>query len=148
MAEITLVTKRTFDASPDELFAAWTDPKQVAVWYGPEGFKKTDIHTFDVREGGSYSLTMNAPDGSQHKLRGVFKKVEKPHKLVLTWQWEEGGKNNMTGEETLVTVEFKPVGDSTEMTFTHSGFINEKAKQSHNMGWTGSFNKLEKLLAS
>jgi uncharacterized protein YndB with AHSA1/START domain len=146
MAEIALIIKRIFNASPEEVFEAWTDPKKVAQWYGPEGFKKTDIHSFDVREGGSYSLTMNAPDGGKHKLSGVFKTIEKPNKLVLTWQWEEGGKNNMRGKETLVTVELKALGDKTEMTFTHSGFANVDAKRSHNMGWIGSFNKLEKML--
>ena len=65
MTEPTLVIKKVFNAKPEELFAAWTDPKQVAGWYGPEGFKKSDIHTFDVRESGSYALTMNALDGAQ-----------------------------------------------------------------------------------
>jgi uncharacterized protein YndB with AHSA1/START domain len=146
MSGPVLTIKKVFNAKPEELFEAWTDPAQVAEWYGPEGFAKSDIHSFDLREGGSYSLTMNAPDGAKHKLRGTFREVDKPNKLVFTWQWEEGGRNNMTGEETLVTVEFNPVGTQTEMTFTHSGFVNEMARDNHNMGWTGSFNKLELLL--
>ena len=144
MTEHTLIIKKVFNAKPEELFEAWTDPKQVAEWYGPEGFMKSDIHTFDVREGGSYSLTMNAPDGAQHKLLGTFKTIEKPSKLVFTWQWKNAD-DTMGGEETLVTVEFKSLGDGTEMTFTHTGFTTEKSKGSHEMGWTSSFNKLEQL---
>lgn len=146
MADTTLVIKKVFDASPEDVFDAWTDPEQVALWYGPEGFNKTDIHSFDVREGGAYSLTMNAPDGGKHKLRGTFKKIERPRKLVLTWQWE-GGEGDMGGDETLVTVELADVGGKTEMVFTHSGFATEAAKNNHNQGWTGSFNKLEKVLS-
>ena len=146
MSDISLEITRTFDASPEDVFDAWTDPEQVAQWYGPEGFYKSEIHSFDMREGGSYSLTMNAPNGDKHKLRGVFNKVERPRMLVFTWQWEEGAQNNMMGNETLITVEFKPVGDTTEMHFKHEGFVNEAAKESHNKGWSSSFNKLEQLV--
>ena len=137
---------RTFDASLEDLFDAWTDPKQVAQWYGPEGFAKSDIHSFDLKPGGGYSLTMNAPDGAKHKLRGTFKTIERPRKLSFTWQWE-GDENPMGGAETLVTVEFKAVGTKTEMQFKHEGFVNEQAKESHTMGWTSSFNKLEKIVS-
>lgn len=149
MNNIALVVTKVFDATPEELFDAWTDPKQVAQWYGPEGFADSDIHTFEVKEGGVYSLTMNAPDGTKHKLRGVFKEIDKPNKLVLTWQWENGEANDGMdmGVETLVTVEFKALGDKTEMHFVHSGFTSEEIKESHNKGWSSSFNKLEKLLS-
>ena len=142
MGDVALVIKRTFDASPEDVFEAWTDPAQVAVWYGPEGFTN-EIHSFELKEGGQYSLTMNAPDGAKHKLKGVFKTIEKPTKLVFTWQWE----NEEMGRETIVTVELAAIGDKTEMIFTHSGFVNEQGKEMHNQGWTGSFNKLEKLFA-
>lgn len=145
MAEPILIIKKVFNIKPEELFGAWTDPKQVAEWYGPEGFKKSDIQTFDLREGGSYALTMNSPDGAEHKLRGTFKTIEKPTKFVFTWQWENAD-DAMGGEETLVTIEFKPLGEGTEMTFTHTGFTTEKSKNSHDMGWTSSFNKLEQIL--
>ncbi|MBI4093368.1 SRPBCC domain-containing protein, partial [Candidatus Kaiserbacteria bacterium] len=61
----------------------------------------------------------------------------------VTWQWQNG---DTWGSETLVTVDFKPVGDKTEMTMTHSGFADEKQKEMHNQGWSSSFNKLEKIL--
>ena len=147
MSDAALIITRTFDASPEVLFDAWTDPVQVAEWYGPEGFAKSDIHSFEAKKGGSYSLTMNAPDGAKHKLVGKFKTFDRPHKLAFTWQWVEGGKNNMGGAETLVTVEFKSVGKQTEMIFKHEGFANEEAKKSHDMGWTSSFNKLEEIIA-
>ena len=146
MDDIALEITRTFDASAEDLFDAWTDPEQVAQWYGPEGFAKSDIHTFEAKKGGKYSLTMNAPDGKKHKLVGEFKVFERPRKLAFTWQWAEGGKNNMGGAETLVTVELKPVGKKTEMSFRHEGFANEEAKESHNKGWSSSFNKLAKLV--
>ena len=88
--------------------------------------------------------TMRVPNGDTHPLRGVFKTVQPPTKLVFTWQWQHGEK---WGAETLVAVEFKAVGDKTEMTMTHEGFADEKEKEMHNQGWSSSFNKLEKLLS-
>ncbi|MBI2613107.1 SRPBCC domain-containing protein [Candidatus Kaiserbacteria bacterium] len=143
MADVVLIITRTLDAKPEDVFKAWTDPKQVAEWYGPEGFAN-EVHEFDAREGGAYRLTMKGPNGEAHLLRGVFKTLRPPTKLVVTWQWQNG---DTWGSETLVTVDFKPVGDKTEMTMTHSGFADEKQKEMHNQGWTSSFNKLAKLFA-
>ena len=143
MADVALVITRTFDAKPEDVFRTWTDPKLVAGWYGPEGFTN-EIHEFDAREGGTYHLTMKGPNGEVHPLRGTFKTIKAPTKLVVTWQWQNG---DTWGAETFVTVEFKPVGDKTEMTMTHSGFADEKQKEMHNQGWSSSFNKLEKMFA-
>ena len=62
MADVALVITRTLNAKPEDVFKAWLDPKQVADWYGPEGFTN-EIHEYDAREGGTYRLTMKAPNG-------------------------------------------------------------------------------------
>jgi uncharacterized protein YndB with AHSA1/START domain len=142
MNEGTLVIKKIFDAAPAVVWEAWVDESQVAQWYGPEGFTNT-IHEFDAREGGTYRLTMHGPKGEHHPLRGMFKTLERPKKLVMTWQWEGDG---MGTEETVVTVEFREVGGKTEMTMTHE-LPNAKSRDMHEMGWASSFNKLEKLFA-
>jgi len=138
----TLVIKRTFDASPEDVFDAWIDPKQVAVWYGPEGFTN-DIHEMSVEEGGTYHLTMNGPKGEKHPLRGIFKKLDRPNKLVMTWQWITPDGE---GPETTVTVDFKDIGGKTEMTLTHTDLPSEESKEMHNQGFSSSFNKLAKLV--
>jgi len=144
MGDVELIITKVFNASPEEVFAAWTDPVQLAQWYGPEGFTNT-IHEFDLREGGTYRLTMHGPKGEDHPLRGTFRAIEKPKRLVMTWQWE--GEGGMGGGETVVTVELRAIGQKTEMTMTHAGFADEKEKTMHNQGWSSSFNKLEKVLA-
>ena len=145
MSDAVLVITKVFNASVEDVFDAWIDPEQIAAWYGPEGFTN-DVHTFEVKEGGTYRLTMNAPDGKKHPLKGQFITINRPSKLVFTWQWEKGMGEADDGRETTVTVEFTPVGDTTEMTMTHAGFVSEKSKQMHNQGWSSSFNKLEKIL--
>jgi uncharacterized protein YndB with AHSA1/START domain len=139
---VALTITKTFDASIDEVYSFWTDPQKLATWYGPEGFTNT-VHSFELKEGGEYRLTMHAPNGEDYPLRGEFKTIQKPTKLVFTWQWE-GGDPDMGNEETLVTVELQEVGGKTQMTFTHEGFPNDNAKANHTKGWTSSFGKLEK----
>jgi uncharacterized protein YndB with AHSA1/START domain len=68
--------------------------------------------------------------------------------LVYTWNWEGKaceGSEALTGE-TLVTVEFRNLGGSTEVVLTHEFFPNEKARDAHNMGWNGCLDHLEKVL--
>jgi uncharacterized protein YndB with AHSA1/START domain len=145
MGDVTLVISKTFNASPEEVFRMWTDPIEVAKWYGPEGFTN-EIHSFDLREGGEYSLTMKGPDGNGHLLKGTFTTIDAPKKLVFTWQWASGDMAASDGAPTVVTVDIKPMGDTTEMTMTHAGFVDEQTKENHNKGWSSSFVKLEKLL--
>lgn len=139
-----LTITHTFDASPEEVFKAWTDSKRLAEWYGPEGFEN-EIHEFDAREGGAYRLTMLGPKGERHTLRGKFITVQSPKRLVVSWQWEPEEKGAPIGRETVVSVDFKEVAGKTEMTMTHAGFADEKEKEMHNQGWSSSFNKLEKM---
>ncbi len=141
MGDATLVIKRVFNAPIEDVFDAWIDPKRVAQWYGPEGFSN-DIHSFEAREGGEYYLTMHAPSGEKHPLRGTFKTIKKPELLVFTWQWENASEMANKGGETEVTVEFKRIGSKTEMTMTHAGFVDKKTKQMHDHGWSSSFAKL------
>ena len=145
MRDATLVITKVLNALAEDVFDAWTDPKQIAEWYGPEGFVN-EIHVFEAREGGEYRLTMNSPSGGIHELRGIFKTIQKPTKLVFTWAWVRGMGETGDEAETLVTVELKPLGAKTEMTMTHSGFVSEKSRDSHGKGWSSSFIKLEKIL--
>lgn len=141
----TLVIKKMFAAPIEKVWQAWTDPHRIVAWYGPEGMT-TEIHAMDVRVGGKYSLTMTSPKSS-HPLKGTFLELDAPHKLVMTWQWQTGGKGDVMGAETTVTVELKEVDGKTEMTLTHI-LPNEESKESHNQGWSSSFNKLSAELSS
>jgi uncharacterized protein YndB with AHSA1/START domain len=145
MNDITLIVQRTFNAPIEDVFDAWTDPQRVAEWYGPEGITAT-VHSLDLRVGGTYSLTMISDTGEKYPLQGEFRVVEKPTKLVMTWQWVEAHGMVTSTNATLVTVELKEVGGKTEMTMTHSGFDSEEGKQHHNEGWSSSFKKLEVML--
>ncbi len=64
MTEHTLVIEREFDAPRELLWKVWTEPDEVAKWWGPEGFTTPrDTIEIDLRPGGACKMTMVGPDG-------------------------------------------------------------------------------------
>ena len=137
----SLTLKRRIKAPPAKIFAAWTDPKKIGQWMGPEGVITLSAQ-FDARVGGRYALSMRAPNGEQHEVSGVYREVVPNEKLMFTWAWKSTPER-----ETLVTVTLKPDGDGTILTLMHEQFFDEAARDRHQHGWTGSLDKLEKYLA-
>ncbi len=138
----SLRLSRVIKADPERVFRAWTEPKELKRWSCPEGdYTVADVKA-DLTVGGRYRIQMKTPEGDLVAAHGVYKEIERPRKLVYTWDWE--------GEsigETLVTVEFNDLGGSTEVVLTHERFPNVEAKTGHEEGWTGCLNKLERLFA-
>lgn len=136
----TLVIDRVLDASPERVFAAWTDTAELARWYGPKSMK-AEIFANDVTPGGRYELVMRSDQG-EYFLSGVYEEIDPPRKLVMTWKWK-------TSEEiTRVTIELNPEGDKTHLRLTHTGFAEAEQVTSHNHGWSSSLNDLARYLAS
>ena len=141
----TLTMTRRFAAPRDRVYAAWADGDQVARWFGPASVN-CEIHNWDARPGGAYSLTMHHADGDKTLLSGVFQEIAPPERLVYTWIW--GGTGGMAGLETLVTVEFEDAGDETVLHLSHSLLPDEDWAEKHSMGWGSSFDSLDAALAS
>jgi uncharacterized protein YndB with AHSA1/START domain len=141
-AETTLNLRRTFKAPRAKVFQAWTDPEELKNWWGPEGYA-TPSAEVDLRVGGKYRLGMRKlPDGEILYLTGVYREVRPPERLVYTWRWEDKPEHG----DTLVTVEFREAGESTEVVLTHEFFPTEKSRDDHNRGWNGCLDRLAKLL--
>jgi uncharacterized protein YndB with AHSA1/START domain len=138
----SLTLKRRFKAPPAKVFAAWTDPEKVKRWMGP-GEVKVVLAENDVRAGGRYRWLMQAPDGKRHDVGGVYRDIVADQKLVFTWTWKTEPEL-----ESLVTVTFKPDGDGTLLTLTHEQFVEESTRDSHQSGWTGALDKLDKFVAA
>lgn len=72
---------RVYDAPVKAVWDAWTDPKQVAQWWGPRGFTLT-THSKDLRAGGSWDYTMHGPDGVDYPNITKYYEVEEYSRLV------------------------------------------------------------------
>jgi len=137
----SLTLKRHFNAAPEAVYAAWTDPEKILRWFGPDAGPVTLAET-DVRTGGRYTVIFHTEDGEEHHVSGVYREVVPNEKLVFTWAWR-----TMPERESLVTVLVKPDGDGTAMTLIHEQFFDEPARDRHREGWTGCLDKLERYLA-
>jgi uncharacterized protein YndB with AHSA1/START domain len=105
-----IVITRIFDATRERVWQAWTDPKQIVKWWGPNGFTNT-LFEMDVRPGGVWRHMMHGPDGTDYPNKVVYIEVVKPERLVyshgrdddaspcqrhVTVTFEEAGKNKTT----------------------------------------------------
>jgi hypothetical protein len=69
-----IVFTRVFDAPRRMVWEAWTDPKQLVLWWGPRGFTTT-IDEMDLRAGGVWKLVMHGPDGTDYPNKNIFTEV-------------------------------------------------------------------------
>jgi uncharacterized protein YndB with AHSA1/START domain len=103
---------RIYDASVKTVWEAWTDPQQVAQWWGPRGFTLT-THSKDLRSGGSWAYTMHGPDGVDYPNKTQYLEVEKYARLVY-----DHGANDERPPLFRVTVLFKDIKGKTKMDMT------------------------------
>ncbi|MDJ0514253.1 MAG: SRPBCC domain-containing protein [Methyloceanibacter sp.] len=135
----SLSLKRRFNATPEKVYAAWTDPAQIAQWFGPPHVDYVEAQA-DAREGGHYRIFMRDKDGDEHDVSGVYRKVIPNQELVFTWAWKSTPER-----ESLVTILIRPDGDGTLFTLTHEQFFDEVARDNHNKGWTACLDALEEF---
>lgn len=139
---LTLVMQRVIQASPETLFDAWTKAELLRSWFHPRADWTTPEAETDLRVRGAWRAEMRSGQGESHPVFGKYWIVERPYKLVFTW--------NPFGEadaETLVTLQFRRIhGDSTELTLTHEGLRGEKEKEGHAAGWVGCLEQLGKFV--
>lgn len=133
---------QVFDATRETLFAAFTDPKILVCWWGPEGATIPECRV-DLRVGGSWRTCMQGTSCDDHCVGGVYKEIRRPEKLVFTWAWESA---DGPGEETLITLEFLEHDEGCELQFTQEGFTERGVRDSHSEGWNSSLVCLRKYL--
>ena len=147
--EGTVEIVRVFDAPRALVWQAWTDPKMMAQWFGPRGFSSR-VPELDVRVGGSLRIVMQGPDGNDYPMKGTFREVAAPERLVFSnIAIDNEGKHLLEG---LTTVTFAEHGGKTRMTLhTYAVGCVSVARQmlaGMEAGWTQSIDKLEELLES
>ncbi|WP_372660853.1 SRPBCC domain-containing protein [Cohnella sp.] len=91
------------------VFEAWTNPKHVAQWWGPNGFTNT-IHEMDVKPVGVWRFIMHGPDGVDYPNKIVYEEVVKPERLV----YAHGSDEENDPERFQVTITFDDQGNKTE----------------------------------
>jgi uncharacterized protein YndB with AHSA1/START domain len=141
VARPSLSFERRLNAAPSKVYAAWTAPEKIIRWFGradakPHSFKAE----IDARVGGRYRVSFSTDD-EYYEVGGVYREVVPNQRLVFSWAW-----HSTPERESQVTVALKPDGDGTLLTLTHEQLFDQAARDGHERGWLGSFDKLEKIL--
>ena len=143
MTSLTLV--RRIRARPSIVFDALTTPEGIACWWGPDDGPVLLAET-DPRVGGRYRVRFRMLDGSEHESSGEYLEVVRPERLAMSWRWAGGEEDP---GESLVEIRLRAIAEGTELTFTHSRLRDEETRRSHEEGWNGALDKLERhFLAS
>jgi uncharacterized protein YndB with AHSA1/START domain len=111
--EREIVITRLFEAAPEFVFEAWTDPEHLARWWGPEGFTNP-VCEMDVRLGGTWRIVMRAPDGTEYPCKGIYLEIVASKRLVFTnIALDNEGTHVLDG---LTTVTFEEEDGKTKLT--------------------------------
>jgi uncharacterized protein YndB with AHSA1/START domain len=136
--------QRIYDAPVQAVWDAWTDPAQVAQWWGPRGFTLTS-HSKDLRVGGHWSYTMHGPDGTDYPNRTTYFEVEPLARLVY-----DHGANENQPPLFRVTVLFAEIDGKTHMDMTMALESAEAAVQTRHFikaaGGNGTWDRLDEFL--
>jgi len=130
----TVRLQRTYDATAEEVFDAWTNPEVLRRWWMVDDVGSTPQADVDLRVGGSYRLSIErAGEDSAHTVRGTYREIVRPERLIYTWAWEE--QDGSTGHESTVTVSFVQEGERTTVVVDHTGLPDEASRVRHSEGW-------------
>jgi uncharacterized protein YndB with AHSA1/START domain len=144
-ADRQVLITRVFDAPRERVFKAWTDPDEVAAWFGPAQFDTPrERIRIDLRVGGRYELTMVRRDGGAELAIGydIVELVE-PELIVLRSDpMPEMGMD----EPTVVRIELHDHGPKTRMTLS-DGPQPPQGRGAAEGGWSAAFDKLATLVA-
>jgi uncharacterized protein YndB with AHSA1/START domain len=110
LSDREVVFTRLLDAPRPVVWEAWTDPRFLHEWWGPDGFTTT-THEFAFVPGGTWRFTMHGPDGIDTPNRIVFREIEAPSRLVYENGWGRAG----APLDFEVVVTLAPIGDQTRL---------------------------------
>jgi len=139
---LSLATRRFVPASPERVFAAWTDPKEVEKWWGPANVRCISAE-IDLRVGGQYRIANELPDKAVIWIEGVYERIERPNLLVFTWR--VGAESSPTE---IVTIRMTAQDRGTEVVVMHERIESPAMGNQHLQGWEGCLDGLVDFLAT
>ena len=154
------VISRTFDASRELLWKAWTERARLMEWFGPKGFTMPAAK-MDFRPGGSFHYCLAAPDGNEMWGKFVYREISAPERIVLvnSFSDEDGGVTRHPlsstwpfemlsvftlrehNRKTTTTLEWTPLNATAEERATF-----DAAREELEQGWSGTFEQLAAYL--
>jgi uncharacterized protein YndB with AHSA1/START domain len=125
--------ERKFEASPEQIFSAWTRVETLRLWFGCGSEMLWNIHEWEVREGGRIRVSLDFGD-SLFEVEGTFIVVDPPHHLRYRWD-----------EDQIVDVTVEPNGSGSLLKLEHSWPPTNEDRSMIAAGWTSAIGRLGSL---
>jgi uncharacterized protein YndB with AHSA1/START domain len=143
-----MVITRVFDAPRELVWKAWTEPKYVMQWWGPNGFT-SPVCRMDFRVGGKTVVCMKSPDGQEFWNAIEYHEIV-PHEKIVSSMYFADSKGNMVEPEEL-GIEHEAIEGAYDVTLfedlgngqtklTHIG--NEPMESAKNSGQLEGWNQI------
>lgn len=133
--------ERTFAASAESVFDAWTSPKVMRRWFHCAPDWDTPEAEVDLRVGGEVRVVMRQPDGTEVEAKGEYTLIDRPRRLAMTWTFDDDPSN-----EQLINLSFSESEGSTTVLMINSGVSTDGRRDAQDWGWRGCFDELERIL--
>jgi Uncharacterized conserved protein len=147
--EKEFITERIFNAPPELVFDAYTQPEHLKRWWAPLPYTIPTC-TVDLRPGGVWHYSMRSPEGEVHWARSVYREIVRPERLEYTSTFaDEHGNATDDIPEQLNKVTFEPFEGRTKLTirvqFDSQADLQATLKMGMVEGMTMIFNHLDEL---
>lgn len=146
--EFSVAITRVYDAPRERVFEAWTRAEHLAHWFGPKGFTTHSCEA-DARPGGIFRLCMRSPGGRDYWVRGIFREVQRPERIVIACAADDD--KGVERLQEVIDVRFETQGGATRLVLsaTAEGRSPEAAAMLAGMqeGWSGTLDRLGGSLA-
>jgi uncharacterized protein YndB with AHSA1/START domain len=137
MSTSTITIARVVAATPERVFAAWTDAEQLAAWWWPQ--LAGTSYDVDARPGGHYRIESPAIGAT---VSGVYTEVDPPRRLVFTWVWDDGEPEDVVEDTVVVT--FEPEDTGTRVTVEHTS-VAHVPEGGAEQGWNDVLDRLVRV---
>jgi uncharacterized protein YndB with AHSA1/START domain len=135
--------ERTFDASAEDVFDAWTSEEVIRRWFKPASGWREPSAEVDLRVGGKVRVVMRDPDGEPVGAGGEYTLIERPHRLAFTWTFDDDPSNQQ-----MIELEFTERDGATTVLFVNSDISEAERRDAQYEGWSTCFDEIERVLAS
>jgi uncharacterized protein YndB with AHSA1/START domain len=133
--------ERTFAASAESVFDAWTSPEVMRRWFHCAPDWDTPEAEVDLRVGGTVRVVMRQPDGTEVEAKGEYTLIDRPRRLAMTWTFDDDPSN-----EQLIELSFSESDGTTTVLMINSGVSTDGRRDAQDWGWRGCFDELERIL--
>ena len=134
--------ERTFDAPAEAVFDAWTSAEVLRRWFHVAPDWETPEAEVDLSVGGKVRVAMRRPDGTRFGASGEYTEINRPHRLAMTWTFEDDPSNQQR-----IELSFSESEGSTTVVMINSGISTDDRRDGQRRGWHGCYDNLERVLA-